>query len=85
MIVEYSETSLRQLKKFDKRWQKEILKEMDEVAKLKNPRERGKLIKGNLSGIWRYRVGDFRILCEIQDSKILITVLRIKHRKEIYE
>lgn len=84
MNIEYSMTALKQLKKIDRVWQKEILKEMDRIANLKNPRECGKLLKGNLSGIWRYRVGSFRILCDIQDDKILITVLRIAHRKEVY-
>lgn len=84
MNIEYSMMALKQLKKIDRVWQKEILKEMDRIANLKNPRECGKLLKGNLLGIWRYRVGSFRILCDIQDDKILITVLRIAHRKEVY-
>lgn len=85
MKVEYSATAFRELKKLDKSIQKKIKTYMSEVAKLEDPRSRGKILVGNLSGLWRYRVGDIRIVCEIQDSKILITILRIANRKEVYK
>ncbi len=84
MRIEYSETALKEFKKLDKSIQKRIKNYMFEIAELENPRSRGKVLVENLSGLWRYRVGDIRIVCEIQDEKILITVLRIAHRKEIY-
>ena len=49
-----------------------------------NPRQHGKGLTANRSGQWRYRVGDYRILAEIQDDKIIILVLNIGHRSEIY-
>ena len=49
-----------------------------------NPREHGKGLTGNLSGCWRYRIGDYRIICEIQDLKLIILALTIGQRKEIY-
>ena len=58
---------------------------MDEVAELEDPRSRGKILVENLSGLWRYGVGDIRVVCEIKDAEILITVLRIADRKEKYE
>ena len=49
-----------------------------------NPRQYGKALKGNLKGLWRYRVGDYRIIADIQDDKVLILVLEIADRKEVY-
>jgi len=83
--VVYSETALKELKKLDKPIQKRIKDYMDEVAKLEDPRSRGKILVENLSGLWRYRVGDIRVVCEIKDAEILITVLRIADRKEVYK
>ena len=49
-----------------------------------NPRQHGKGLTANRSGQWRYRIGDYRLLAEIQDNKILILVLNVGHRSEIY-
>ena len=84
MRIEYTETSRKQLTKLDKTMQKRILDYMDEVGHLENPRSRGKAPVDNMRGLWRYRVGDYRVICEIQDSKIIISVLKIGHRKNIY-
>ena len=50
-----------------------------------NPRQHGKGLTANRSGQWRYRVGDYRIIADIQDDKIIILILNIGHRREIYE
>ena len=84
MRIEYTETARKQLKKLDKTMQKRILDYMDEVALLENPRSRGKALVENMRGLWRYRVGDYRVICEIQKSRIIISVLKIGHRKNIY-
>ena len=84
MIIEYTETARKQLKKLDKTMQKRILDYMDEIALLENPRSRGKALVENMRGLWRYRVGDYRVICEIQESRIIISVLKIGHRKNIY-
>ena len=84
MRIEYTETARKQLKKLDKTMQKRILDYMDEVGQLEDPRSRGKALVENMRGLWRYRVGDYRVICEIQDSKIIISVLKIGHRKNIY-
>ena len=84
MRIEYTETSRKQLTKLDKTMQKRILDYMDEVGQLDNPRSRGKALVDNMRGLWRYRVGDYRVICEIQDSKIIISVLKIGHRTNIY-
>jgi mRNA interferase RelE/StbE len=54
------------------------------IANLDDPRQQGSALTGTLGGLWRYRVGDHRIICEIQDFRIVILVLRIGHRREIY-
>lgn len=84
MKVEYSMTALKEFSKLDKPIQKQIKKYMCEVSKLENPRSRGKALVGNFVGLWRYRIGDYRLICEIKDDKIIITVLHIAHRKEVY-
>ena len=85
MKIEYSEQAFKQLSKLDKPVQRQIKNYMDEVAALEDPRLRGRALKGTLSELWRYRSGDYRIICNIQDDKILITILRIGHRKEVYK
>mgnify|MGYP004557491227 CR=1 FL=1 len=84
MRVEYSENARKQLKKFDANIKSRILNYMDAIEKLENPRLRGKSLVGNLLGIWRYRVGTYRILCKFFDEKLLILVIDIGHRKDIY-
>ena len=80
----YSDQALKSLKKLDKPVQRLIISYMDKIALLEEPRARGKALSANLRGFWRYRVGDYRILCEIQDEKLIICVFDIDHRKNIY-
>lgn len=84
MTVEYSLEAEVQFLNLEKPAQRQIRKYLEEVSKMSNPRARGKALKGNLSSLWRYRTGDWRIICEIQDTKIMITVLRIGNRKKVY-
>ena len=49
-----------------------------------NPRQHGKGLTSNRSGQWRYRIGDYRLICEIKDKEIIILILEIGHRKDIY-
>lgn len=49
-----------------------------------NPRSTGHGLAGPLSGLWRYRVGDYRIICDIQDHKLVVLVVEIGHRSDIY-
>jgi mRNA interferase RelE/StbE len=54
------------------------------VRELPHPRALGEALSGRFTGLWRYRVGDYRILCEIQDEKITILVVLVGHRRKIY-
>ena len=84
--VDFLEPAKRELKKLDKRWQLAILDYLeDEIANLENPRSRGKALVGDKQGLWRYRVADYRIICEIQDSELVIVAVTIGHRKNIYD
>lgn len=85
MKIVYSAKALKQLKKLDKPVSRRIVDYMDEVSKLKDPRDRGKILVGNLIGFWRYRVGDYRILCRIRDGEFVISVVEVGNRKEVYD
>ncbi len=61
------------------------MKYMRDIGKLDDPRSRGKALTSNLVGLWRYRVGDYRVICDINDRELLILALDIGHRREIYK
>jgi mRNA interferase RelE/StbE len=83
--IDYTQTARNQLKKLDKPAAKRILDYMDErVAKHEDPRAIGKALTGALGALWRYRVGDLRAICDIQDGSAKILVLQIGHRREVY-
>lgn len=70
------------MRKLDRGIAARIFEELDEIAKLEDPRVRGKSLTGNLAGVWRYRVGDYRILCDIDDGRLVILVVDVAHRRE---
>jgi len=76
----------KQLRKIDKTQQRIIVNWI--VKNLENtndPRAFGKALKGNLKDYWRYRVGDYRIIAEINDAEVKILIIEIGHRKDIYK
>lgn len=84
--IEITETAARQLSKLDKPVAQRINSFLRErVAKLEDPRSIGEALKGSaLGAFWKYRVGDWRLICEIRDTQILIIVLGLGNRREIY-
>jgi mRNA interferase RelE/StbE len=83
--VKWEERAFKELKKLDKAVQREILRYFNErIASDKNPRRFGKALTANKSGLWRYRVTDFRMVCQIQDHEFVVLVLRVAHRRLIY-
>jgi len=84
--VELSATAERELSKFDPQQGKRILKFLQErIARLDDPRSMGKALQGSRLGeFWKYRLGDYRLICKIEDERLLVLVLRVGHRKEIY-
>ena len=83
--VEYSRKAEKQLDKLNPSIRKIILLWIDKnLQGCENPRVHGKGLTSNRSGQWRYRVGDFRLICEIIDNRLIILVLTIGDRKSIY-
>ena len=83
--IEYAETAKKQLRKLDKPAARRIVDFLDErVAPSDDPRELGKALQGSLGSLWRYRVGDYRVLCDIQDGVLTVLVLQVGNRREVY-
>jgi mRNA interferase RelE/StbE len=83
--VEISDVAEKQLKKLDKPIQARIVDYLDDrLENCKNPRHFGEPLKANKSGLWRYRIGDYRVICEIQEHNLIVLTLAIGHRREIY-
>ena len=82
--VVYTATALKQLRKLDPPQSRRILDFMDEIAGLPDPRSCGKGLVGDRSGFWRYRVGDYRVLCDLDDNHLRILALEVGHRSQIY-
>ena len=75
----------KNLRKIDKYHQKLISNRIDmNIQNTEDPRKYGKALTENLSGLWCYRVGSYRIICEIKDSELTIIAINIGHRRDIY-
>jgi mRNA interferase RelE/StbE len=86
-IIKYTSAASKQLKKLDKSVALRLLDFMDQrVASAEDPRTLGKSLKGpKLGEYWRYRVGEYRIICNIQDGQVCILVIEIGNRQDIYK
>ena len=82
--VVYLDQIEEDLKKLDKTTVKKILTRV-EAYLAKDPKGLGKPLKGDFQGYWRYRWGDYRVIYKISEHEILIIILRISHRKEVYD
>jgi mRNA interferase RelE/StbE len=83
--IEWDERALKELKKISNPDQKLILKYLtNKIQKTSEPKMFGKPLIGNLSGLWRYRVMDYRLICNINEQKLTILILSVGHRKKIY-
>ena len=84
-VYRFDDRALRELKKLDRQIQRDIVAYLDErVAGGDEPRRFGKPLKAELAGLWRYRVGSYRIICQIRNQELLVLVVSVGHRKEIY-
>jgi mRNA interferase RelE/StbE len=78
--------ALHELQKLDRQAQKDIIAYLEKrIATKEDPRRFGKPLKANLTGLWRYRVRDYRILCQIKDGILLVLVVSVGHRKDVYD
>ena len=84
--VSYTETARKQLKKLDRQIARRLIDFMDErVASQADPRSTGQALTGPVLGsFWRYRVGDYRIICDIHDAVLCVLVIEIGNRKDVY-
>ena len=80
-----SDIAERQFRKLDRQVRRRILDWLDDrIEGCKNPRHFGEALKGGRAGLWRYRIGDYRVICEIQDRRLVVLALAVGHRREIY-
>ena len=83
--IEITNTAKKQLAKLDRQVQAEILRYLRErINTDDDPRRYGAPLRKELAGRWKYRVGDYRLICEIQDTKLLVLLLMVGHRSTIY-
>ena len=84
--VELSERFKKEFRKLDKYTQKMIRAWINKnLVGTENPRLHGKGLTANRSGQWRYRIGDYRLICNINDNKLIILALSVGHRRDVYE
>jgi mRNA interferase RelE/StbE len=84
--VEFSESALKSFKNLDRTTRCMLLAWISKnLNGIENPRARGKALTSDLSGLWRYRIGDYRIIAEITDSTLTIVILEAGHRSKIYK
>lgn len=84
--VEWDDRARKELRKLDSSIQKEILNYLRmRIAESEDPCSFGKALSGNKTGLWRYRVGDYRLVCKIEDHTLVVLVIGVGHRKEVYE
>jgi len=83
--VEVSDFAEKQLRKLDRPIQRRLIDWLeDRIDGCKNPRHFGEPLRGEMAGLWRFRVGDYRVICEIQDQQLVVLALAVGHRREIY-
>ena len=84
-VYRVDERALKELKKLGRATQRDIIAYLDErVAGDADPRRFGKALKAQLAWLWRYRGGTYRIICKINDGELLVLVVAVGHRKDIY-
>lgn len=82
--IKLSKKSSKSLKSLDNSARKNITHFIDKLIESDSPRATGKALQGNLKGLWRYRVGNYRLICQIKDNELVILFVEIGHRKNIY-
>lgn len=84
--LEYSKQAQKQIKKLDCQIQRLLFAWIDKnLEGTMDPRQHGKGLTGDRSREWRYRIGDYRLICDIQDDKMIILALEFRHRRDIYK
>lgn len=81
--IEYDRDAVKALKKLDRPVAAKILSYLDDVAATGNPRAQGKGLTGNLAGLWHYRIGNCRVICDLRDDELIIVAVGLGHRSDI--
>ncbi len=82
--IELSVKAAKQFSKLDRQSKIRVQKKLENILNLNDPRSHGKALTGNYKGLWRYRVGEYRIVCDLIDEKSTILVIKIAHRSSVY-
>ena len=83
--IRFDDAAAKELRKLNRQAQYEILRYLRErIATEEDPRRFGKPLARDLAGLWRYRVRDYRVICNIKDDELVVLVLRAAHRKDVY-
>ena len=84
--VEWDDRARRELRRLDGSTQRQILRYLQErIVTDASPRRFGRALTGSRIGLWRYRVGDYRLICKIENDRLVVLVLAVGHRREVYE
>jgi mRNA interferase RelE/StbE len=85
-VCRFSESARRELLNLDRQAQKDIVAYLEKrIASKEDPRRFGKPLKAELAGLWRYWVRDYRLVCQIKDEVMLVLVVSVGHRKNVYD
>ena len=84
--IKFDPRAQKEFKKLDKNAQRRIIAYLKEkISCAEDPRRFGAALTGNKAGLWRYRLGEYRIICQIEDDQFIVLVLKVGHRKSIYQ
>jgi mRNA interferase RelE/StbE len=85
LTVEFQRSAARQLRELDRPIQRRIVNYFhSRVLAADDPRKLGKALTGDKGGLWRYRIGDYRAICKLEDERLIVLVLEVGHRREVY-
>ena len=83
--IEFIPEAAKELRKLDRKAAARIVKTLEtRIAPLDNPRSLGAPLKGEHEGYWRWRIGDYRVIAQIEDERITVLIVRVAHRREVY-
>ncbi|HEU4969249.1 type II toxin-antitoxin system RelE/ParE family toxin [Sphingomonas sp.] len=82
--VRFSDRAEKRLRNLDRKVSSRIIKTIEDIASLDDPRQRGKALTGRFAGLWRYRVGDWRVIAKLEHDRLIIIVIDTPHRSEAY-
>ena len=83
--IEWDDRARKELRKLDRAVQREILRYLRErITEGGDPRRLGKPLRHELHGLWRYRIGDYRVVCRLEDERLIVLVIAVGHRRRVY-